>query len=55
MLLSQTLALAIYEKISKSHTRIINLNYQLRHGIDSLNHLMNHIQNQIFRIILNAS
>ena len=30
-------------KYQKSHTKIINLRYQLRHGMKSLNHLMGHI------------
>ena len=39
----------------KSHTKIINLKYQPRHGMKSLNYLMDHILYQIFRIILNIS
>ena len=37
-------------KIQKSHTNIINLKYQLRHGMKSLNYLMDHILYQIFKI-----
>ena len=42
-------------KILKSHTKIINLKYQLRHGMKSLNYLMDHILYQIFKINLNIS
>ena len=37
----------------KSHTKIINLKYQLQHGMKNLNYLLNHILYQIFKIILN--
>ena len=37
----------------KSHTRIINLKYQLQHRMKNLNYLMDHIIYQIFKIILN--
>ena len=40
-------------KIQKSHIRIINLKYQLQHGMKNLNHLMDHIPYKIFTIILN--
>ena len=39
----------------KSHTKIINLKYQLRHRMKSLKSLMDHILYQIFKIILNIS
>ena len=39
----------------KSHTKIINLKYQLQHGMKSLNCLMDHILCQIFKITLNKS
>ena len=39
----------------KSHTKIINLKYQLQHGIKSLNYLINHILYQLFKIILSIS
>ena len=55
MLLYQTLAFTIHVKILKSHTKIIKLKYQLRHGMKSLNYLMDHILYQIFKIILNIS
>ena len=34
---------------------IINLKYHLRHGMKSLNYLMDHILYQIFKITLNIS
>ena len=40
MLLYQTLAFTIHGKIQKSHAKIINLKYQFRHGMKSLNYLM---------------
>ena len=39
----------------KSYTKIINLKYQLRHGMKSLNYLMDQILYQIFKITLNIS
>ena len=53
MLLYQTLSFIINRKIKKSHTKIINLKYQVRHGIKSLNYPMGHILYQIFKITLN--
>ena len=51
MLLYQTLAFTIHGKIlKKSYKIIINLKYQLRHGMKSLNYLMDHILYQIFKI-----
>ena len=38
-------------KITKSHTRTINLKYQLQHEMKSLNYLMGHTLFQIFKII----
>ena len=35
----------------KSHTKIINLNYQLRHTMKSLNYLVGHVLYQMFKII----
>ena len=39
--------LSIYQtfirKIQKSHTKIVNLKYQVRHGMTNFNHLMDHI------------
>ena len=39
----------------KSHTKIINLKYQLRHQMKSFNYLMDHILYQIFKTILSIS
>ena len=39
----------------KSQTKILNLRYQFRHRMKSLNYLMDHILHQIFKIILNRS
>ena len=39
----------------KSYTKIINLKYQPRHGMKSLNYLMDQILYQIFKITLNIS
>ena len=36
----------------KAHTTIINLKYQLQHGLMNLNYLMDHILYQIFKTIL---
>ena len=55
MLLYETLAFTIHRKLSKSHTKIINLKDQLRHGMKSLNYQMDHILYQIFNITLNIS
>ena len=38
------------EKDKKSHTKTINLKYQLQCGIKSLNYLMDDIVHQIFNI-----
>ena len=37
----------------KSHTKIMNLKYQLKHGMNNLNYLMDYILYQIFKITLN--
>ena len=47
------LSIYIHGKIQKSHTKIINLKYQLEHGIKHLNYLKDHIVYQIFKISLN--
>ena len=44
-----------WENIKKVHTELINLKYQLWHGMTSLNYLIDQILYQIFRIILNIS
>ena len=49
----QILAIIIHGKILKSHIRMINLKYQLRHGMNNLNYLMDNILYVIFKIILN--
>ena len=40
-------------KNMKSHTKTINLKYQLQHEMKNLNYLMDHILYQIFNITLN--
>ena len=47
------LGISIHGKIYKSHTKYLNLKYQLQHGMESLNYLTNHILYQIFKITLN--
>ena len=44
----------LYGKILNSHIRTLNLKYQLEHGMNNLNYLMDHILYQIFKIILNV-
>ena len=39
-----------WKKIKKSYIRIINLKYQLWHGMKNLNYLMVHILYQIFMV-----
>ena len=36
----------------KAHPKIINLKYQLQHGMINLNYQMDHIPHQIFKIVL---
>ena len=55
MLLYQTLASTIHEKILKSHIKTIYLKYQLQHGMKSLNYEMGHILYHIFKTILNIT
>ena len=43
------------KKYKKNHTKVINSKYQLQHGMKNLNHLMDHILYEIFKIILNLS
>ena len=43
------------EKIQKSHSKVINLKYQLQHGMENLNYLMDHILYEIFKIIFDIS
>ena len=51
MLLYQILEFTVW----KSHTKTINLKYQLQHEIENLNYLIDHTLYQIFKIILNIS
>ena len=53
MLLHQILADIMHEKIENVHSKIINLKYQLSHGMKNLNYLMDHVLYQIFKTILN--
>ena len=60
MLLYQTLTFTIHREIKStishiSHIKVLNLKYQLQHGIKNLNYLMDYILYQIFKIILNIS
>ena len=55
MLLCQTLAFTMDGKIQKSNAKIINLKYQLHHGMKNLNYRMDHILHQRFMIVLNIS
>ena len=52
MLLYQILVFTIHVKI---YTKIMNLKYQLQHGMKSLNYLVDRIRYQIFKAILNIS
>ena len=47
MFLYRTLTFIIHGKIYKNHTKVINLKHQLRHGMKSLNYLIDHILHQI--------
>ena len=51
-MLYQVLAFTKHGKISKSHTKIIHLKYQLRHETKSVNYLMGDILYQIFKNFL---
>ena len=42
-------------KIQKSHSKVINLKYQLQHGMENLNYLMDHILYEISKIIFDIS
>ena len=50
-------SLSIYYtwEIYKINTKIIDLKYQLRHGMKNFNYLIDQILYQIFKIILNTS
>ena len=43
------------KKKLKSHTKTINLKYQLRREMKNLSYLADHILHQIFKITLNTS
>ena len=43
------------KKYKKRHAIIINLKYQIQHGMKNLNYLIDHILYQKFKIILNIS
>ena len=47
------LVFIIHGKMSRVHTIIINLKYLHQHGVKILSYQMDHIQYQIFKIILN--
>ena len=53
VLLYQILAFTIHGKTYKAHTTTVSLKYLLQHGVRNLNCQMDHIQYQIFKIILN--
>ena len=55
MLLYQILALLHMEKDKQSHTKIINLKYQLHHGMKSFDYLMDHNLYQVLKTILGIS
>ena len=52
VLLYQILVFTIHGETQKAHTRVMNLKYLLQHGVMNLNYQMDHIQYQIFKIIL---
>ena len=55
ILLYQITAVTIRGKNIKSHTKLINLQYQLQQGMKSLNYLMDHSLCQIFKLTSNIS
>ena len=54
-LLYQITAFTIGEKIYKSHTKTINLKYQLQHHVKNFNYLMHHNLHPILKIFLSIS
>ena len=54
-MLYQITAVIIHGKNIKSHTKLINLQYQLQQGMKSLNYLMDHSLYQIFKLTSNIS
>ena len=53
MLLNQIFSFTIHEKIQNSHSKLMNLKYQLLRGMTNFNYLVDNIQYNIFKIILN--
>ena len=53
MLLNQILPFTIHEKIQNSHSKLMNLKYQLLRGMTNFSYLVDNIQYNIFKIILN--
>ena len=47
------LAFTIHGKIRKNHTKALNLQHQIRHGMKSLNYMKDHILYQILKTDLN--
>ena len=52
VLLYQILVFTIHGKTKKAHIITIDLKYLLQHGVMNLNYQIDHIQCQIFKIIL---
>ena len=53
MLLNQIFSFTIHEKIQNSHSKLMNLKYQLLRGMTNFSYLVDNIQYNIFKIILN--
>ena len=53
--LSDIIKYFLCDLLCMENTKMINLKYQLRHGMRSLNYMMDHILYQIFKITLNIS
>ena len=53
--LSDMIKYFLCDLLCMENTKMINLKYQLRHGMRSLNYMMDHILYQIFKITLNIS
>ena len=51
MLLYQILTFTIHGKYKKNQSKIINLKYQPRHGMENFNYLMGLILYQIFEVL----
>ena len=50
--LYQIVAYTRHEKIERSHTKTIHLQYQLQRAVKNLKYLMDHILYQVFKAIL---